>query len=454
MIEKRIKKYTYAPSVPLQTVLSGLYRNEVSMCLIADSDKKLQGILTLSDLREALLTGADPATPVGKVMNTNFTSAPTDTPLPALRRLALRTTRFRTGVLEKIPLLDGTGRLTGLYILPQPAVRPAVLVTGAAGYVGSHVCRLLLAKGYRVVALDALHFGEASLRAFRTHKNFTFIKGDIADIGTLVRAMPGIDAVIHLAGVVGDPASSLHPLFTMEQNHFATKAFVDICKYYQVSRFVFASSCSVYGASSGLLTERSDTNPVSLYAQSKGYSEQVLRSEAGDYFHPIILRFGTLYGLSPRMRFDLVVNTMCAHAHFEKHISVDGGGQWRPLLHVEDAASACVASLEAPLKKVSGQIFNVGDSKENYRIRDIAAQVQKHFPQSKITERDTVKDRRDYRVSFTKINRQMGWRASRSLSEGIAEVARALRKGKFKLWKHKLHSNHLTIKDLLEKNNL
>ena len=450
MIIKNLKKYLYAPDVPLRRVISDLYRKQTSICLVVGRNKKLQGIVTLSDLKKALFEGLSPSAPVSAVMNRDFTSAPAGTPLSRLRGLASRQTKFRTGILEKIPLLDSEGRLKGLYILPgTQASQLTVLVTGAAGYVGSHLCRKLLAKGYRVVGLDALMFGNDSIRELRKHKHFTLIKGSVSDIGTVIKALQGVDVVVHLAGIVGDPASSLHPLFTLEQNHFATKMFADVCKYYQISRFVFASSCSVYGASSGILTEQSKLNPVSLYAQSKKHSEQVLLKEADKEFHPVILRFGTLYGLSPRMRFDLVVNTMSAHAYFDKHITVDGGAQWRPLLHVEDAAGACVAAIEAPLHKVSGQIFNVGDTKENYRIEDIARAVQKNFPNSKITSLDSIKDRRDYRVSFAKINRQMGWRASRKLPEGIAEMARALRKGSFKRWRHKLHSNYLTLKSLV-----
>ncbi len=452
MIEKNLKKYIYTPATPLRKVISDLYRKETSLCLVVGRDKKLQGVITRSDLKEAVFKGANPSVPIAKVMNTDFAAGHTGASRAALQRLASRKNRFNTGVLEFIPLLDEERHLKGLYFSKRARPSgPTVLITGAAGYVGSHVCRKLLKKGYRVIALDSLIFGDASIRGLRRHKNFKLIRGDISNINTLMSAVSGVDAVIHLAGIVGDPASALHPLFTMEQNHFSTKALIDICKYYQVSRFVFSSSCSVYGASSGILTEKSRLNPVSLYAQSKCYSEQVLLGEAGEDFHPVVLRFGTLYRLSPRMRFDLVVNTMSAHAYFNKRIMVDGGTQWRPLLHVEDAASACVASLEAPLKKVSGQIFNVGDTKENYRILDIAKQVQKKFPGSKIVNLDTTKDRRDYHVSFVKINRQMRWHASRKHSEGIVEMARALRGGSFKRWRHKLHSNYLTLKNMAEK---
>jgi nucleoside-diphosphate-sugar epimerase len=236
----------------------------------------------------------------------------------------------------------------------------------------------------------------------------------------------------------------------MEENHFATKALVDVCKYYGVSRFVFASSCSVYGAGKSLLNEESTLNPVSLYAQSKLYAERELLREASNDFHPIIMRFGTLYGYSPRMRFDLVANTMTAHAFSNKKITVDGGAQWRPLLHVDDAAAACVAALTAPIKKVSSQIFNVGDTDENYTIDEIAHMVKKYIPGTTIVSLDTVKDRRDYKVSFKKINTAMKWKATHTLSEGIKEVVTLFKKKKFKDWKDKRYSNYLTLKSVFD----
>jgi nucleoside-diphosphate-sugar epimerase len=262
--------------------------------------------------------------------------------------------------------------------------------------------------------------------------------------------VPGADAVIHLAGIVGDPASSLSPLQTMEENHFATKMLVEICKYYQVSRFVFASSCSVYGASDEILNEGSALNPVSLYAQSKLYSERDILKVAGADFHPVILRFGTLYGASPRMRFDLVVNTMTANAHFNKQIMVDGGHQWRPLVHIFDAARACLAALEAPLGKVSGEIFNVGNTEENYQIIDIAQAVLKKVPGAVLDVRDTVKDRRDYRVSFSKIRKSLGFENRYALTKGISELLTEMKKGHFDAWKDKRYNNYLTLKNMLE----
>ena len=452
MSAAHVKKLIYAPKAPVDRVLSDLYRRGTNFCLICERGKLL-GVLTLSDIKQALLRGVDPQVSVGSIMNTSYTSAPHGTPVSALEKMAHRRNPLRTGRIERVPLVDKSGALKGLYALPSTkrGEKHTVLVTGGAGYIGSHLVRHLLKDGFRVVVLDKLLFGDEGIRGLEKHRDFTLIRGDIGDIGTLVGAVARADSVIHLAGIVGDPASALSPMQTMEENHFATKTLIDLCRHYQVSRFVFASSCSVYGASPARSNEESKLYPVSLYAQSKMYSERELLEAAGESFNPVILRFGTVYGLSPRMRFDLVVNTMTAHAHTHGKITVDGGSQWRPLLHVEDAARACLAALKAPLHKVSGQIFNVGDSGENYRIKDIATHVQRHLPAATIDHLDTVKDRRDYIVSFKKIRRVMGYSTKHKIRAGIGEVARELRRGKFKDWRAPKYNNYLTLRNVLEK---
>jgi len=452
MIQKKLDKLISAPQVPLRRVLRDLYGNAEQICLVCGPRQKLLGVVTITDIKQALMKGIDPQAPIHEVMNIKFISAPQNISNAKLTRLAALPSPYGTGPIGKIPLLDEEGSVTSLYISPKLKESPqvTVMVTGGAGYLGSIVCRMLLKKGYRVIALDKLLFGKEGIRELLKNKNFTLIEGDIADIGTLVQAVPGVDSVIHLAGIVGDPASSLNPLQTMEENHFATKVLVDICAHYQVSRFVFASSCSVYGASPDVLDETSKLNPVSLYARSKLYSEREILKAGSKEFHPVIMRFGTLYGVSPRMRFDLVVNIMTANGYFNKKVMVDGGAQWRPLVHVTDAARACIAAMEAPLSVAAGHIFNVGDTDENYRIEDIARAVTKSIPGVALDMRDTVKDRRDYRVTFSKIQKLLGFKAQYTLAKGIRELTAQMKKGHFKDWNQKKYSNYLTLKNNLE----
>lgn len=448
MIDKKIKKYIYSPSDTLQKAIHDLYHKKNGICLVCDKNNHLRGVATMRDIKEMIWKGFDPSSPLSIAMQKDFVAANDQNSEQELNKLAGKRTRYNQGSLEKIPLINKKGKLTGLYVNKQPSSETklkSVLVTGAAGYVGSILCRKLLERGYGVIALDNLSFGKQSLEELISNPDFSLLQGDIRNINDLIEGIRRSDYVIHLAGIVGDPASSVDPVHTMESNHFSTKLLIELCKHYQVSKLVFASSCSVYGASNNILTEKSKLNPLSLYAKTKVSAEKFLLAEAGEYFHPVILRFGTLYGLSKRMRFDLVVNTITVNAYFNKKIIVDGGSQWRPLLHVSDAAEACVRALEAPLSKTSGQIFNVGSDRQNFKIENIAKIINKLVPGSKIIQKNTVKDLRDYRVSFSKIEKAMNFSISTPLKKGVEDILGAFKKGEYSDFSEPKYNNHLTL---------
>lgn len=444
MIERKIKKYIYSRTATLQEVIRALYRKKTGICLICDKNTRLDGVLTIGDIKEAILRGFNPASPVATVMNKDFAWAYDKSDKAELEKLSRRPTKYGSGFLEKVPLLDKAGTPKGLYINDKIQVKyNRVLVTGGAGYVGSVLCRKLLARGYRVLILDNLSFGRDSIKDLMIDKRFKLIQGDIRNISDLIGGIKEADYVIHLAGIVGDPASSSNPVRTMEANHFSTKSLIDICKYYQVHKFIFASSCSVYGAGSEILTERKKPDPLSLYAKTKVFAENSLLSSADRYFNPIILRFGTLYGLSPRMRFDLVVNAMTAHAFFNKKIVVNGGSQWRPLLHVSDAAEACICVLEAPLARVSGQIFNIGSDAQNFTVNQIAKNIQRPSG-AKIERSNAEEDKRDYRVSFAKVKQVLGFKTLIPLKMGISEMMDSFRRGEYTDFQNHRFSNYLS----------
>lgn len=452
MLIRRIKPFIYSATTPISKAIGDLYKRDITICLICRPNGTLIGVLTLSDIKQALLKGVDEKAHISTIMNTAFVSAKEGSSLEELNRLAKKSTSFGYGVLRKVPIVDERGRVTGLFSIESKRQNPStVLVTGGAGYIGSHLTRRLLKEGYRVIVLDKLSFGKDGIKDLLKHKQFTLVEGNVGDISTLMKVVPQADYVVHLAGIVGDPASALDPLQTMEENHFSTKMLIDLCRHYHISRFIFASSCSVYGVGPSLLTETSKLHPVSLYAQSKLYAERELLRVKDEHFHPVILRFGTVYGLSPRMRFDLVVNIMTAHAFSKKQIMVDGGEQWRPLLHVDDAARACLAMIQAPVKHVSGEIFNVGTTKDNFTIATIAKIIAKKFKNTKIVLLDNVKDRRDYRVSFDKIRKRIGFRTVHNVDGGVAEIARAMRLGKFKDWADEKYNNYLMLRSVLAK---
>src|SRR5580704_1816887 len=313
-----------------------------------------------------------------------------------------------------------------------------VLVLGGAGYLGSVVVARLLKHGFRVRVLDSFLFGEGSLEDVRGHAECELVRGDVRDIGAVVKAMRGCDAVVHLAAIVGDPACDDNKQLAMEVNRAATRMLADVARGCGVRRFVFASSCGVYGESESRLDEASAVNPLSVYAQTKVDSENILLAAVpregdgpavtGGNFAPTILRLGTLFGLSPRMRFDLVVNLFVARAASSGKITVLNGEQWRPFLHVQDAARAVIACLEAATSAVSGEIFNVGSAPLNLQIEQLGAAIARAVPDTEIVRIENA-DRRNYRVSFEKIERVLNFRCERTLESGIEEIYHAIRSG-------------------------
>ena len=253
---------------------------------------------------------------------------------------------------------------------PEPARR--VLVVGGAGYLGSVLTQKLLRRGFRVRILDSFIYGRRSLESFAGDENLEIIEGDLRNIHTCVSSLAETDAVVLLAAIVGDPASKARPTETIETNVLAAQALASASKLHHINRFLYASTCSVYGIGADLLDENAPLNPVSLYARTKIESEKIILGMGDEYFSPTILRMGTLYGYSHRMRFDLVVNTMSMKSFVDGKIQVFGGRQWRPLLGVEDAAEVYVRCLEANLQDVGNQVFNVGSDDQNYQIDEVA----------------------------------------------------------------------------------
>jgi nucleoside-diphosphate-sugar epimerase len=316
-----------------------------------------------------------------------------------------------------------------------------ILVIGGAGYIGSALLPKLLDKGYQVRLLDLLLYGTEPIAELLHHPRLEIIQADFRDVGKVVEATRGMDAVIHLGAIVGDPACALDEELTIEVNLMATRMIAEVAKGSGVERFIFASTCSVYGASDEMLDERAALNPVSLYARSKIASEHVLAAIANDSFVPVCLRFGTIYGLSGRTRFDLVVNLLTAKAIIDKKITVSGGDQWRPFVHVDDAALAVFNILEAPLDAVRNQVFNVGSEEQNYTIRQVGEIIQHLVPTAQLLEVAFDGDRRNYRVNFNKIRRILSFSPQWTLERGISQVIEAIQSGKVTNYQDAKYSN-------------
>jgi nucleoside-diphosphate-sugar epimerase len=303
-----------------------------------------------------------------------------------------------------------------------------VLVVGGAGYIGSLLVERLLEKGYRVRVLDCLLYGDEPLRTLRNHPNFELIVGDARNIQDVVRSVRGAESIIDLAAIVGDPACEQDRGPALETNYAATRMLIEIAKGHGVSRFLFASSCSVYGAADAEMDENAPTAPISLYGQTKVDSEQALLGARTTTFHPTILRYATVFGLGYRPRFDLVVNLLTAKAHQEGLITIYNGKQWRPFIHVRDLVEATVWVLESPARMVSGEIFNVGDARLNHTLTEVAGVIRDAFPAVRVEHLDNS-DRRNYRVKFDKLLSRTGFRARYSLRDGVEEIRKAFDEG-------------------------
>ena len=311
-----------------------------------------------------------------------------------------------------------------------------VLVTGGAGYVGSGLLRELLNHGYSVTCVDNLMFGGESLLDIWHKDNFTFVKCDINDWDSFNKVLTNnkFDSVIHLAAIVGDPACKLHSDLANKTNWQSTKWLVDKCKEIGVSKFLFASTCSNYGKMDdpeSFVDEESNLAPVSLYAELKVKIENYMLSDMKKYkdFCPTSLRFSTVYGLSPRMRFDLTVNEFTKDLALGKELTIFGEKFWRPYCHVKDFSNAFITVLRAENKKVAYNVFNVGDTAENYTKQMLINEIIKVIPDAKIKYIEKNGDPRDYRVNSDKIKRELDFKITMRVIDGIEEVKRMIQEG-------------------------
>lgn len=308
-----------------------------------------------------------------------------------------------------------------------------ILVTGGAGYIGSVLTRQLLDKGYKVRVLDNLMYGGEPIIDLLNLPDFEFVKGDIRNEEDVKIAMQGIDCVAHLASIVGDPACAKQPELARSTNLEGSKLLYEIANKSGVSKFVFASTCSNYGKMAdpdAYVTEESATSPVSLYAETKVAVEEFLLSrDRNNTCKPTCLRFSTVYGLSLRPRFDLTVNEFAKELALGRELVIFGEQFWRPYCHVYDLARSVITVIEAAPEKVAFDVFNVGDTSENYQKKMIVEEVKKLIPDAKIKYVSKNEDPRDYRVNFDKIKKMLGFELMFKVPDGIAQIKKVLDDG-------------------------
>lgn len=287
-----------------------------------------------------------------------------------------------------------------------------VLIFGGAGYIGSVLCSYLIEKGDKVIVMDTFMYEQKK----KLSLGYEFIKGDIRNINDLLPAMQKADAVVNLAAISNDPSSDLQPELTWDVNYKANELIAKLCQSTE-KRVVYASSCSVYGFSEkGIFKETSKMGPASLYAHTKMLSEQYFLQP---HIDSVVLRFATVYGYSPRPRFDLVVNTMIGNGYFNGNLTVNGGNQWRPIVHVKDVAQAIYLALH--VKNPKHRVYNVGSNEQNYQIKDLANIVAKEIPKVKVKHNADSVDGRSYKVNFDRIKKELKFKAQYTIADAVKE---------------------------------
>lgn len=304
-----------------------------------------------------------------------------------------------------------------------------VFVTGGAGYVGAVLIPKLLEKGHHVKVLDLYIYGEDVLNSVKDNPNLVQVKGDIRDRQLLEKEIPGYDTIIHLACISNDPSYELDPELGKSINYDAFIALVDVAKKAGVKNFVYASSSSVYGVKDvPEVTEDLPLEPLTDYSKYKALCEDVLLKEAADNFIVTIIRPSTVCGYSPRLRLDLTVNILTNHAVNKGEITVFGGEQMRPNLHIEDMTDFYCFLLELPDSRVHKKIYNVGY--ENYKVKDIAEMVRKTVDPKLPIKTTPTDDNRSYQVSSKKVKKELGFVPKHTIEEAIVDLKNAFKEGK------------------------
>jgi len=439
----------------IQRAIQLIERSSFDSAFMLDENGSYLGGVSIADLRRLLISGARGDEPIHEYPLNHFYKLTEESlrDRKAADRMVsdmeLNGVRFlpivrQNGDIADVLSLEDLGRMHGFSNLNTRPTEPArrVLVVGGGGYLGSVLTQKLLAGGFRVRILDSFIYGRRSLELLTDDPNLDIVEGDLRNIHTCVSSLAETDAVVLLAAIVGDPASKARPTETIETNVLATQALASACKLHHVNRFLYASTCSVYGMGGSLLDEDAPLNPVSLYARTKIESENIILGMGDEYFSPTILRMGTLYGYSPRMRFDLVVNTMSMKSFIDRRIQVYGGSQWRPLLGVEDAAEVYVRCLEANLQDVGNQIFNVGSDDQNYQIDMVAEIIGNALGGIPISRDNSNLDARDYRVSFSKLEGMLGFAPQQTVDNAARTILEKLQSGAIGDPAQRIYYNH------------
>ena len=300
-----------------------------------------------------------------------------------------------------------------------------LLITGGAGYIGSVITNLALQNGYKVRVVDTLWFKKDIPLIHFNNPNYEFIKGNICDKNTVKKIIKNVDFIINAAAVVGDPASKKFPDLTYKTNYEACKNLAELTRKNKIKGFIFFSTCSNYGIANGLANEETELNPLSIYAKAKVKAEEYLMNKIKG-LNWIVCRLATVYGVSPRMRFDLTVNDFTMNAYMKKYLDIFLPYSHRPYIHVYDVAKIIMELLKN-FEKVKNNVFNIGFNGENYQKIQIANIVKENIPDTKIEIVKTGSDLRDYQVDFSKLKKFLNIKNTYTIKNGVEEILEMLK---------------------------
>lgn len=448
-INNKIKKYCILYTKNILEVYKLFEKNKINIAIVINKKQNFLGIVTPTDIRKAFIKGSTLKSKISNVFNKN----------PIFIKGEINTFKIKNIISKKnfininppvIPLVNESGKPTGLIqkdkltSLKKKINKKNILLLGGAGYIGSVLTEQLLKDNYNVTVYDKfIYLKKKKFEQIFNNKNLKCISGDSRNLEQIFDLIKKTDVVVHLAEMVGDPLCESRPEKTYTINYLASLSIASICKNLGVEKFIYISSCSVYGSNKDKkpLNESSEINPLSVYAKLKSICEEAIISNSGDFFKPCILRLGTVYGNSFRPRYDLVANLFSGLIANKQKIFIEGGDQWRPFICVSDVASIIRKIIKSPRNLTSGQIFNVVS--ENLKIKDIGEMISKTFPKSSIEIIEKKQDFRDYKVTASKAKKVLKFKPKVKMKDGIKEMIRFTLTNKIKNIKSKKYINIL-----------
>lgn len=433
-------KYIVKLGSKIKSVLFLFQKNRSNFAVVLDKNKNFLGVLTISDIKKALISGNTINSKIDKFVNKNPAFIKGELNQINISNL-INTKKFINAEPPLIPLVNKDNKLIKIinkeylkiYDLKISKKQQSVLLIGGAGYIGTVLTKNLIRSGYNVSIFDKfIYLNKNEIKKNIKSKKLKLIKGDTRNISQIFSAIKECDMVVHLAEMVGDPLCEQKPDKTFEINFLASISIANICKNLEISKFIYLSSCSVYGENKDdkLLTENSKINPLSTYAKLKDLCEKSIIKNLGNNCQPCIIRLGTVYGNSMRPRYDLVINLFSGLIANNKKITINGGDQWRPFIHVEDVSRAITTILKSKQSKVNGQVFNIVG--ENFKIKDIGNIINKKFPKAEIKYEKKSKDLRDYKVSAKKAEKTLSFKAKKRIKDEIVQMIKETKKKKIK----------------------